>query len=89
MKNGDPGQEQTGQDVNCGHDCQHEFEFVNGAGKVSVETEAKDLEQDFQVVEDGEADLQPFLDLKEMLARLLIWGVLETDAGCLKTKKIR
>ena len=64
-----------------GHDGQQQLELVDGPLKVALEPEAEDLEDDLEVVEEGEADLEGPLVLEEVLPRLLVGGVPEADGG--------
>ena len=67
--------------MNGGSYGQEQLQLVNGSREVSVEAQAEDFEEYLEIVEDGEADLQPLLMLEEVLAGLLIWSVLEADTS--------
>ena len=67
--------------MNGGSYGQEQLQLVNGSREVSVEAQAEDFEKHLEIVEDGEANLQPLLMLEEVLAGLLIWSVLEADTS--------
>ena len=66
--------------MNCCHNRQDQFKFVNSSVNVTVETEAENLEKYFQVIENRETDFQFFLVLEKMFPWLLIRSVFKTDA---------
>jgi hypothetical protein len=53
----------------------------NIPGQVAAKAQAEHFKERLQVVEDGEANLQQTLVLKEELPRLLVAGVSEADGG--------